>query len=212
MKLAAAIVWILAALMTAQFVAMIRSYVRNGRGITQQTVNTAMLFALATLAVPALAVSPLHLLWLFPVSWILGSSSIVFPFSLLSLPGHYFGMLCCVRLSTIPQETGSDLIDAAAAGELTRVRALLDAKADVDAKADNGITALIMASQMGYPEIVGALLDAKADVNTKADKDFTALILASLRGHVEVVRTLLAANADVNDQPPEACSRRTRAS
>ena len=45
--------------------------------------------------------------------------------------------------------------------------ALLDAKADSNARAMNGGTALMAASVKGYPEVVRALLAAKADVNAR---------------------------------------------
>jgi uncharacterized protein len=68
----------------------------------------------------------------------------------------------------------------------------------VNAKADNGGTALIQASQNGHLEVVRALLAANADVNAKLADGFTALMIASEKGHLDVVRALLAANADVN--------------
>jgi len=97
---------------------------------------------------------------------------------------------------------GDDLIKAAGKGDLARVKALLAAKADVNAKTANGSTALMVASEFGdlfgHLEVVRALLDAKADVNAKTANDVTALILASQQGHLEIVRALLDAKADVN--------------
>ena len=61
-------------------------------------------------------------------------------------------------------------------GHLEVVQALLAAKADVNAKAANGGTALMVASQTGHLEVVQALLAAKADVNAKAANGVTALI------------------------------------
>jgi hypothetical protein len=52
-------------------------------------------------------------------------------------------------------------------GHLEAVRVLLDAKADPNARAMNGGTALMAASVKGYPEVVRALLAAKADVNAR---------------------------------------------
>jgi TonB family protein len=83
-------------------------------------------------------------------------------------------------------------------GHQERVRALLAAQADVNAKAGNGGTALMTASQNGRQEVVRALLDARADVNARAGDGGTALMLASQNGHVEAVRALLDARADVN--------------
>ena len=42
--------------------------------------------------------SPLHLLWMFPVSFILGLLSHGFPLSLLMLPGRVFFGLACIGL------------------------------------------------------------------------------------------------------------------
>src|ERR1700691_1652737 len=90
------------------------------------------------------------------------------------------------------------LIDAALRGNVPRVRVLLDAKADLNAKNSDGATALIVASQDGHADVVRVLLDAKADVNAKDNYGGTALMLASQSGHADVVRVLLAAKADVN--------------
>ncbi len=56
----------------------------------------------------------------------------------------------------------SPLIDAAKAGDAGRVRALLAAGADVNAKDVNGQTALMGAAQEGYPDIVRILKEAGA--------------------------------------------------
>ena len=50
------------------------------------------------------------------------------------------------------------------------VKLLLGAKADIDAKADNGATALMMAASEGHIDIVKLLLEAKADVNCQRQK------------------------------------------
>jgi Ankyrin repeats (many copies)/Two component regulator propeller len=69
-----------------------------------------------------------------------------------------------------------DLIDASYTGELSRVKALLAANADVNAKADAlGGTALMAASGNGHLEVVRALLVAKADVNAASGAGITAL-------------------------------------
>ena len=83
-----------------------------------------------------------------------------------------------------------DLIKAAGRGDLARVKALLDAKADVNAKLEDCTTALIFASQKGYLEVVRALLDEKADVNTKGTSGATALTLASMNGNRKILDLL----------------------
>jgi uncharacterized protein len=91
-----------------------------------------------------------------------------------------------------------DLIEASRIGDLFRVKELLAAKANVDARAADGSTALVVASENGNLEVVKALLAAKATVDAPMGNGFTALMVAAGMGHLEVVQTLLAAKADVN--------------
>ncbi|MGD0201363.1 MAG: ankyrin repeat domain-containing protein, partial [Bryobacteraceae bacterium] len=104
-------------------------------------------------------------------------------------------MLACVLASTRTNAQGDDLINAAFNGDLPRVKALLAAGSDVNAKRDDGATALMLASQYGRQEVVRALLDAQADVNAKRGDGATALMVASQYGRQEVVRALLDAQA-----------------
>ena len=62
------------------------------------TVNITMLFVVSLVVVPLLSLSPFHLLWMFIVSFVLGTLSLAFPFSLLSLPGRWFFILACIGL------------------------------------------------------------------------------------------------------------------
>ncbi len=106
MQLVGVLLWILGALITMFWAYGIRSYVRRGQGVSQQTVNQTMMFALSLIIIPIFGFSPFHLLWMFPVSFVLGMLSFVFPFSLLSVPGRTFGAICCIGL-TQKQPTGS---------------------------------------------------------------------------------------------------------
>ena len=96
-----------------------------------------------------------------------------------------------------------DFLEAAEHGDLPAVKNFIDNGADVNTKRDDGITALIFASQNGYKEIVELLLAKGADVNVKDIYGVTALMGASysgvdLHGHKDVVELLLAKGADVN--------------
>jgi ankyrin repeat protein len=82
-----------------------------------------------------------------------------------------------------------------------------DKGADVNAKDNNGDTALMEASRKdvlmkahleGHLELVRLLLDKGADVNAKDNNGDTALMQASRKGHLDVVRALLDKGADVN--------------
>lgn len=91
-------IWIAGLVLAMSWAFGIRHHVRSGLGLTQQTVNQTMLFFVSLVVVVALQITPLHLLWLFPVSFVLGTFSVFFPFSLLSILGKPFGYLCCVGI------------------------------------------------------------------------------------------------------------------
>ena len=75
---------------------------------------------------------------------------------------------------------------------------LLEHKADVDAKDEDGATALHRAAWNGHEAVVQLLLEHKADVDAKNNDRRTALYWAAARGHETVVKPLLQAKAVVN--------------
>jgi len=80
-------------------------------------------------------------------------------------------------------------------------QALLAAGAEVNAKDEDGWTALMWAARMGSNDIVELLLSKGADVNAKDEDGTTALMYAAAsiyEGRVETVQALLSAGADVN--------------
>ena len=77
------------------------------------------------------------------------------------------------------------------------VRKLLEAKADPNIVAANGMTPLMVASFHGRASIATALLEHGANVNATRT-GWTTLMWACDEGHVDVVRVLLDARADVN--------------
>jgi len=92
-----------------------------------------------------------------------------------------------------------DLFHAAAKkGNAAGVQRWLDAKGDVNAKDEEGGTALGVAAIVGHTEIVELLLKANADVNMDVMGGNTALMFACGYGHTEIVERLLNAEADVN--------------
>lgn len=91
------------------------------------------------------------------------------------------------------------LADAAMRGDLARVRALLESRADVNAPQGDGMTALHWAAEKGNLAIAQALLRAKADVGlTTRLGGYTALHLASRQGNATLVKALLDAGANPN--------------
>jgi ankyrin repeat protein len=97
-------------------------------------------------------------------------------------------------------DINADLIKSAFSGDLSEVERLLAAGANVNAKRDNGITALMGASIEGYQEVVAFLLAKGADVNAKVfffghSDGATACDLASQKDHQEIVKLLVRAGA-----------------
>ena len=84
-------------------------------------------------------------------------------------------------------------------GHTEVVEQLLAKGADVNAKRNDGVTALIMASQQGHTEVVKQLLAKKGvDVNGKANNGATALSLARQNQRMDIVTILIAAGAKDN--------------
>ncbi len=111
-------------------------------------------------------------------------------------------------LTTMDEPPPPTLFDAAAAGDLEAVRAVL-AEEEHAASYTDGIyrTALMHAAEHGHVEVMRALLSAGAEVDAQAvnHNDFaydqtedTALHDAARGGHVEAVTLLLEAGADPN--------------
>ena len=113
-----------------------------------------------------------------------------------SLPGL---LLQLVKLPyrDYDQDGVGNLLRAAEDGEAPEVERLLRWPLQPDCTlAEDGATALILASVGGYLEVARLLCEAGADKD-KADADGdTALILASANGHLEVARLLCEAGAD----------------
>ena len=62
--------------------------------------------------------------------------------------------------------------------------------ADLNAKANDGTTALMNAAYTGNIDIVKMLLKAGAEVNVKAHNGYTALMIAKRKGHREIINLL----------------------
>lgn len=95
-------------------------------------------------------------------------------------------------------ETDRLLILAAKANDPVRVRELIDAGGNVNAKDDIQDSAFLYAGAEGFNEVLQLTLAAGADVGSINRYGGTALIPASEHGHTETVRILIAAGVPVN--------------
>ena len=94
--------------------------------------------------------------------------------------------------------TGQTLVEAAKNADKDAVRAFIQKKADVNAAAADGSTAVHWAAYRDDLESADLLLRAGASVNAANDLGVTPLWTASLNGSVSMVRRLLAAHANPN--------------
>ncbi len=87
---------------------------------------------------------------------------------------------------------------AARVGDIPAIERYIARGVDVNARANEGLTALIEASLEGKKDVVALLLKTGADINTRTDYGLTALMAASRNGHSDLVKLLLAKRANVN--------------
>jgi uncharacterized protein len=96
------------------------------------------------------------------------------------------------------QGGGEHMLKAAAAGDLNQVKALIAAKAPLDAKDSEGRTALLIAVDLNHFEIARALIAAGASVNVQADNLDTPWLLAGAAGRTEMLRAMIPAGPDLS--------------
>ena len=105
------------------------------------------------------------------------------------------GFLGCAEA---PGDTEALILEAALAGEGTRVETLVEGDSElIHAKDGDGMTPLLFAAMGGHFSLVEFLLDQGADIAETDVEDRTALHHAAFRGHPNTVRLLLDRGADV---------------
>jgi ankyrin repeat protein len=106
--------------------------------------------------------------------------------------------LILLVFSSCSKDINVSLLDASSQGDIETVQTLLDKKADVNTKTNNGTTPLMMAAMKGHVAIVKLLIDNGAFVNAKNKFGVTALMYAALENRKDVVLALLDRGARVN--------------
>jgi ankyrin repeat protein len=95
-----------------------------------------------------------------------------------------------------------ELINAVNAGEISAVKRMLAAGADVNSRDAEGVTLLMLAAHSGDMAMVKTLIKSGADVNVCDDRGWSALAKAVYNpemkcGFVDVVNTLIEAGANI---------------
>lgn len=91
-------------------------------------------------------------------------------------------------------ETGLHI--AVARRDLLWVRFLLQQKANPNIRANNGVTPLVLAAQLGFSEAIDVLIGAGAQVDIPNDSGETPLIAAVHKRDIPIMRLLLKGGAD----------------
>src|SRR5687767_5431982 len=98
------------------------------------------------------------------------------------------------KLVIVPNTATRELWRIAEAGEIDELEAVLS-RADINARNEHGMTALMRAAYHGRVEMVRVLLEHGADPNVTRNDNFTALSLAAFFGHAEIVEVLMGHGA-----------------
>ncbi len=99
----------------------------------------------------------------------------------------------------------SRLVEAAKSHDLKTVRALVSQHADVNARSDDGSTALLWAAHANDLETADLVLKAGADANAANDFKMTPLSEACTNGSDAFVRLLLKSGANPNTPIAHRC-------
>jgi hypothetical protein len=102
------------------------------------------------------------------------------------------------RAASDSVNSNEELLQAAVSGNIDEVRRMIEAGADVNARAEQGVTALMLAAYGGYTRVARLLIEAGADLDLLANNGCTALMWAALSGRSEVARVLIDAGANVD--------------
>ena len=105
-------------------------------------------------------------------------------------------LLAVAGPTAAPDELG--LVEAARAQDEAQVRALLTRKADVNARSEDGSTALLWAAHWNDVATAGLLIRAQADANLANDFGMTPLSRACTNGSAALVELLLSSGANPN--------------
>jgi ankyrin repeat protein len=108
-------------------------------------------------------------------------------------------LIIALAFAAAPLGANSSVADAAKAGDIAAVKAMLKNGGDVNEAHGDGMTALHWAASNGDAALAQMLLSAGANIRaTTRLGGITALHIASQGGHANVVAALLAAGADAN--------------
>jgi len=110
---------------------------------------------------------------------------------------HFTILISVLFATACSGSKDSQLITAAFNGDLAAVKDSLRNASSIDAKANDGWTALSVAAREGHYDVVVFLLGKGADINALEDGGNSALFWAAFSGNIKIVNLLLQKGADI---------------
>ncbi len=102
-------------------------------------------------------------------------------------------LVACASTSINAKPSGADLRAAAARGDATEVKQLLDAGVTIDEVDGNGRSALLEAVEGDHLEVATLLMDRGASVNVQAANKDTPWLQAGALGRTDILRRMVDA-------------------
>jgi ankyrin repeat protein len=111
-------------------------------------------------------------------------------------------VLILAAMAWIAPAAGDEMLERelhvmASKGDAAAMLDLLAKGASIDARDDNGRTALLLATHANQVEAAKVLIEAGANVNAKDAINDSPYLYAGARGHLEILRMTLAHGADL---------------
>ena len=107
--------------------------------------------------------------------------------------------VCALFCMTTGAAFGMDIFQAAATGNIGRIKELLANGAGVNQRDNFGFTALHLAASRGHEAVATRLIiELGADINQQSRPGMAALHCAAMNGHEAVVARLIELGADMN--------------
>jgi hypothetical protein len=102
------------------------------------------------------------------------------------------------------ETTSAELLGAAATGDETRLRELLDDNTDPNTADTSGLTPLMAAAHSGHTRLLQQLLEKGATIDQKDSSGYTALMFACNAGRFDCVKLLLERGANIHTEANDA--------
>lgn len=95
-----------------------------------------------------------------------------------------------LRIDVVPPMPEADLVQAAANGNLQRVKDLIQGGANINMRNNAGMTALMWATATGRTDVVKYLLQNRADTSLENKSGYTALTLARMHHREDIAQLI----------------------